>query len=87
MPRPIRIAFTFFISATILMLIVRQRAMVLQQKLEDISGEAAEELARDETRLLAVGLILAGALALGGFVLIIVGIRQSRRKALDRHEG
>ena len=87
MPRPIRIALTLFISATILMLLVRQRAIKLQTDLQNLTGELAEEVARDETRVLAVGLILAGALALGGFVLVIVGISKSRRNALKRNDG
>ncbi|MGB1129678.1 MAG: hypothetical protein ACPG4K_06495 [Haloferula sp.] len=87
MPSSIRIAFTFFISATVLMLLVRQRAIKLQNDLQNLTGEVAEELARDETRMLAIGLILAGALALGGFVLIIVGIAKSRRKKLPRNDG
>lgn len=87
MPSSIRIALTFFISATVLMLLVRQRAIKLQNDLQNLTGEVAEELARDETRMLAIGLILAGALALGGFVLIIVGIAKGRRKKLPRNDG
>lgn len=86
MPRPIRIAFTLFLSATLLMLLVRQRAIKLQNDLQSLTGELAEEVAREETRMIAFGLLLAGGLAVGGFALIIVGIAKNRRKALKRHD-
>jgi hypothetical protein len=87
MSRPIRIAFTLFLSATVLMLLIRQRAIKLQNDLQSLTGELAEEVAREETRMIAVGIILAGGLAVGGFVLIIVAIAKNRRKALERHDG
>jgi hypothetical protein len=87
MSRLIRIAFTLFLSATVLTLVVRQRALKLQNDLQSLTGDLAEEVARDETRVIAFGLILAGALAIGGFLLIIVSITKNRRKALKRHGG
>jgi len=87
MPRIIRIALTLFASATILVLLVYQRASKLRTDLESLTGELAEEVARDETRMIAFGLILAGGLALGGFILIIIGMAKSRRKAIEKHDG
>lgn len=86
MPRLVRIALTLFISATILVLLVQQRAMRLQEDLAAVTGHDAEQLAQSEERMIAVGIILAGLLALGGFVLIILAFARGRRKLPD-HEG
>lgn len=87
MPRAIRIALTLFLSSTVLVLLIRQRAIRLQTDLQSMTGELAEEVARDESRMIAFGLILAGVLALSGFALVIVAIAKSRRKNLESHDG
>ncbi|MBK1827966.1 hypothetical protein [Haloferula rosea] len=87
MPRPIRIALTLFASSTILVLLIRQRAIKLQNDLQSLTGELAEEVAREESQMIAYGLILAGLLAVGGFTLVIISMVKSRRKALNDHGG
>lgn len=78
MNRLIRIALTLFASSTILVFLVKQRL----NKVEGLADEAV----RSETQMAAVGLIIAGALAAGGFILIIVAMARSRRKKLPKHE-
>ena len=77
MPRLVRIALTLFASATILVLLTRQRAVNLRSQLE---AGLADELARDETRMIVLGTILSGALGVGGLALVAAAIFQSRRK-------
>jgi|GEM_PF-5615133 len=77
MNRLVRIALTLFASATILVLLVRQRL----QRLKGLGDEAAEEFVRSESQMALVGLILAGLLAVIGFILIIVSIGRGRRRA------
>lgn len=78
MNRLIRIALTMFVSSTILLLLVRQR-------LKQVEG-LADEVVRSETQMASAGLIIAGALAAGGFILIIVAMTRTRRKKLPKHE-
>lgn len=78
MNRLIRIALTLFASSTILVFLVRQR-------LEKVEG-LAEETVRSEAQMAAIGIIIAGALAAVGFVLIIVSIARSRKERLPRNE-
>ncbi|MFM2242903.1 MAG: hypothetical protein RLZ97_1758 [Verrucomicrobiota bacterium] len=77
MPRLIRIALTFFASATILVLLTRQRAVNLSSQLD---AGLADELARDESRMIVLGTILSGALGLGGFVLLGIAFFKNRPK-------
>ncbi|MCU0797814.1 MAG: hypothetical protein MUF31_17975 [Akkermansiaceae bacterium] len=77
MPRLIRIALTFFASATILVLLTRQRAVNLRSQLD---AGLADELARDESRMIVLGTVLSGALGLGGLILLALAFFQSRRK-------
>lgn len=74
MNRLVRIALTLFVSSTILILLIKQR-------LKEAEG-LAEEALRNEAQMAAVGVIIAGALAAGGFVLIIVALARSRKKKL-----
>ncbi|MEM1083756.1 MAG: hypothetical protein AAGI48_06505 [Verrucomicrobiota bacterium] len=83
MNRAVRIALTLFASATILILLVYQR---LQRLRTDIEGGLAEEAARSEGQMIIVGVLIAGLLAIGGFVLMIVAATKGRRKNLPRHE-
>lgn len=78
MNRLVRIALTLFASATILIILVRQR-------LNQVEG-MADEVVRSEAQMAAVGIIIAGALAAAGFVLIIISIARSRKKNLPRNE-
>lgn len=78
MNRLVRIALTLFASSTILIILIKQRL----KKVEGLT----DELIRDETQMAALGVIIAGALAAGGFVLIIVAIARSRKKNLPRNE-
>ena len=78
MNRLIRIAITLFISATILILLVRQRLVSIDQ--------LSEEAARNETQMAAVGIIIAGAMAAAGFVLIILTVARSRKRNLPGNE-
>ncbi|MGB6223062.1 hypothetical protein [Haloferula sp.] len=78
MNRLIRIALTMFVSSTILLLLVRQR-------LKQVEG-LADDVVRSEAQMASVGLIIAGALAAGGFILIIVAMTRTRRKKLPKHE-
>ncbi|MEP4076419.1 hypothetical protein [Haloferula sp.] len=78
MNRLVRIALTLFASSTILIILIKQR-------LKKVEG-LADELVRDETQMAALGIIIAGALAAGGFVLIIIAIARARKKNLPRNE-
>ena len=78
MNRLVRIALTLFASSTILVFLVKQR-------LNDIEG-LADDVVRSEAKMAAVGIIIAGALAATGFVLIIISINRSRKKNLPRNE-
>lgn len=82
MSRLIRIALTLFASATILLILVQMRARRLQIEVE---AGLAEDLIRDESRMILVGVILSGGLAAGGFALLIITVVRSRRKALQKH--
>ena len=84
MNRLVRIALTFFASATILIILVFQRLKKLQVDID--GGRLAEEAARQEGQMVMLGVIVAGALAAGGFVLIIVAVAKSRKKNLPSHE-
>ncbi|BCX49514.1 hypothetical protein HAHE_34220 [Haloferula helveola] len=86
MNRLIRIALTLFASATVLILLIRQRALRLQKDLESVTGELANELAKQEGQMIAIGILLAGLLAAGGFVLVIIAIARGR-KPQRPHEG
>ena len=79
MNRLIRIALTLFASATVLILLIRQRAIRLQKDLEAVTGELANELAKQEGQMIAIGILLAGLLAAGGFVLVIIAIARGRK--------
>jgi hypothetical protein len=83
MNRLIRISLTLFLSATVLVVLVLLRANKLQTA---IDAGLAEQAAREETRMIVVGIILAGALAIGGFALVITAIVKSRKAAPSRHE-
>lgn len=76
MPRLVRIALTLFAAATILVFLIWQRI----GRMQGITGEVAEEFARQEAEMIAIGLILAGGMACGGFVLILVAMFRGRRK-------
>lgn len=80
MPRLVRIALTFFVSATVLVLLVSQRIGRLQRDLEVTTGEVAEELAKQEGGMIMLGLLLSGALAVAGFVLILIAMFRGRRQ-------
>ena len=83
MSRLIRIALTLFASATILTILVHLRAKSLQTK---IDAEMAVELIRDETRMVAIGMLISGLMIAIGFILIIVEINRKRRSALSDHD-
>jgi multisubunit Na+/H+ antiporter MnhB subunit len=74
MNRLVRIALTLFASSTILVFLIRQR-------LKQAEG-LAEEALRNETQMASIGVIIAGALAAGGFVLIIIALARTRKKNL-----
>ncbi|MFC7336972.1 hypothetical protein ACFQY0_07265 [Haloferula chungangensis] len=74
MNRLVRIALTLFASSTILIFLI-------QQRLKEAEG-MAEEALRNETQMAAIGVIIAGALAAGGFILIIVALARSRKNKL-----
>ena len=78
MNRLVRIALTLFASSTILIFLVKQR-------LKEIEG-MADELVKSEAQMAAVGVIIAGSLAAPGFILIIIPIARSRKKALPKNE-
>jgi len=78
MNRLVRIALTLFASSTILIILVKQR-------LNKVEG-LADEVVREEAQMAALGIIIAGALAIGGFVLIILAIARSRKKKLPKNE-
>ena len=78
MNRLVRIALTLFASSTILIFLVKQR-------LKEIEG-MADELVKSEAQMAAVGVIIAGSLAAAGFILIIIAIARSRKKALPKNE-
>lgn len=80
MPRPIRIALTLFISATVLVLLIAQRINRLKENLQSVTGEVAEELARSEGQMILAGLVIAGALAAAGFVMILIAIFRAKRQ-------
>ena len=80
MPRPIRIALTFFLSATVLVLLIAQRINRLKEDLNSVTGEVAEELAKSEGQMILVGLVIAGALAAAGFVMILIAIFRAKRQ-------
>ena len=86
MPRLIRIALTLLASASILVLLVAQRLNRLRSDLEFATGDVAEELAKQEGDMILMGMLLAGLLGCGGFILVLVEIIRRRRKATD-HEG
>lgn len=86
MPRLVRIALTLFISATVLVLLVWQRLARLQSDLESVTGEVAEELAKQEGEMIALGVLLAGGLAAAGFVLILIALFRGKRQN-GRDEG
>ena len=83
MNRLVRIALTFFISASVLTLLVSQRLKQLKINLE--SG-MAEEAAKHEGQMITFGVIIAGALAAAGFVRIIIAMTRSRRKQRPSHD-
>ncbi len=74
MNRLVRIALTLFASSTILMFLIRQR-------LKQAEG-LAEEALKNETQMAFIGVIIAGALAAGGFVLIIIALARTRKNKL-----
>lgn len=84
MPRLIRIALTLFASATILVLLVSQRLNRLRSDLEVVTGEVAEEMAKQEGSMIALGLVLAGGLACGGFVLVLIEIFKRKKNRRSR---
>lgn len=84
MNRTIRIALTLFLSATILVMLTLRRANDLQNK---IDAGLSEMAVQEETHMILVGILLAGSLTIGGFVLIIVSIMKARKKIATRHEG
>jgi len=76
-PRLIRIALTFFISATILLFLVRQRALRLKTEIAaGLDGEAI----RLEKQMVDLGSVIVGALILGGIALVVISIVRSRRQ-------
>ena len=79
MSRPVRIALTLFLSATVLVFLVRQRVALLQT---NIDQGLSDELARSESQMILLGIIVAGGLAIAGFVIIIVAMLRSRRNSL-----
>ncbi len=79
MPRLVRIALTFFVSATILVLLIAQRIGRLKD-LQAAGGEIAEELVKQEGEMIALGIILAGGLGVAGFVLILIAMFRGRRQ-------
>lgn len=82
MPRIVRIAITLFIAASILLFLVSQR---LQRMRTDIDAGLSEEAARSEGQMIVLGMLIAGGLAIGGFVLLIVTISRTRKKRLSDH--
>ena len=79
MPRIVRIAITLFIASTILLLLARQRLIRLK---EDMGAGMAEDAIRDENQMIILGMIIAGGLAISGFVMLIVAVARSRNKRL-----
>ncbi|MGE9270924.1 MAG: hypothetical protein ACQKBU_08995 [Verrucomicrobiales bacterium] len=69
MNRFVRIALTCFASSTVLVFILRQRTLRLQ---DSIDAGIADDFARDEQRMIILGLLLAGGLGVTGFILIIL---------------
>ena len=81
MSRLIRIALTFFLSATVLVLLVAQRLGRLKQDLQYASDEVAEELMKTEGEMILIGQFIAGGLAAAGFVLILIAIFRRKGQA------
>lgn len=75
MNRLVRIALTFLASATVLVFIVRQRALKLQT---DIDAGISQQAIADETQMITLGTVFAGLLIVAGIALI--GISFARRK-------
>ena len=82
MPRPIRIAVSLFIASTVLIFLAQQRLVRLK---ESIDAGLTDEAIRNENQMVLLGLIIAGSLAVGGFVLIIVSIAKARKNRLQDH--
>ena len=81
MPRLIRIAVTLFLSATVLLLIVRQRAMRLAQlEQQGVSSSDLRAYVDNEAQMVIAGLCIAGVLLLGGVVLTVMSLIQSRKR-------
>ncbi len=82
MNRLVRIAITFFISASVLALLVRQRLVRLGEQTSEV---LPADYIRDEKQMAIIGMIIAGALAVGGITLLVVAfVRRSKRS--PRHE-
>lgn len=76
MPRLIRIAATLFVSATILAVLARMRLAEVQGLDPEVFGERIA----GETQMSVFGIVLAGLLALGGFVVLGVAFVRQRRE-------
>ncbi len=83
MNRLVRIALTLFVSATILLLLARQRLVRLTEQSTEI---LPADYVRDETQMATIGMIIAGLLAVTGIVLVTVALVR-RRKPTGRRDG
>ncbi len=85
MNRPVRIALTLFVSATILIFLVLQRlqrAQEAQKLLHSPSGRSSE-LAQSELQMAYVGMGMVGLMLLAGIVLVVKAMIQARREKAE----
>lgn len=81
--RLIRIAATLFVSATILLLIVRQRARrIAGYEAEGVTNDDVRAFVDNESQMVLIGLVIAALLILGAVALTIAAMIRSRRARL-----
>lgn len=80
MNRLIRISGTLFISATILLFIVRQRANRIAEIEQDgISGDDLRTYVDNESQMVVAGLVIAGLLITAALATLVTYIVKSRK--------
>lgn len=82
MNRPVRIALTLFVSATILIFLVLQRLEKAQQA-QKLHSHGANEIAQSEQQMVYIGLGMVGLMLLAGIVLVVKAMIQARREKAE----